>query len=105
VAVGLVLNIPEPEIAFHWPGFMLADPAKESQASTIRLAGNMTTLAAVCARDGHDWEEVLQQRAIEQARMKELGLLPAAPITEPEVTDGGDTDTDATEETDAEDDE
>jgi lambda family phage portal protein len=79
VAVGIVPNIPEPETAYHWPGFPLADASKESSAATIRLDGNMTTLAAICARDGHDWQEVLTQRAAERRLMRELGLLSAAP--------------------------
>jgi capsid protein len=40
------------------------------------MAINVTTLADECAAQGADWEEVLEQRARENAKMKELGLQP-----------------------------
>src|SRR5690554_6420792 len=56
VMMGALPDIPEPDIAFGWPGFPLADPAKESSAQTTRLQANLTTLAREYARDGRDWE-------------------------------------------------
>ena len=48
------------------------DPQKEANAQTQRLANKTTTLAAEYAATGKDWEEELEQRAIELAKIKEL---------------------------------
>lgn len=40
----------------------------------MRLATSISTLQEECAEQGKDWEEVLEQRAAEQARMRALGL-------------------------------
>jgi capsid protein len=50
------------------------DPVKETKASKIRLEIGLSTLEDECATQGLDWEEVLEQRAREQAKMRELGL-------------------------------
>jgi lambda family phage portal protein len=50
------------------------DPVKESQAAQIRMEAGLSTLEAECAEQGLDWEEVLEQQAVEQSRRKELGL-------------------------------
>lgn len=50
------------------------DPVKEAQAAEMRLAANISTLEYECAEQGQDWEEVLEQRAREQQRMRALGL-------------------------------
>ncbi len=50
------------------------DPVKEAQASNIRMNIGLSTLEEECAAQGLDWEEVLEQRAREQAKQKELGL-------------------------------
>ena len=34
----------------------------------------VSTLEKECAEQGLDWEEVLEQRAAEQAKMRELGI-------------------------------
>jgi len=60
------------------PGRGWVDPVKEVQASQIRLDAGLSTLADECAEQGLDWEEVLEQRAAERERMRELGLLDAA---------------------------
>jgi capsid protein len=38
------------------------------------MENGLSTLEEECASQGLDWEEVLEQRAREQAKMKELGL-------------------------------
>ncbi|BAK75397.1 phage portal protein, lambda family [Pseudogulbenkiania sp. NH8B] len=68
------------------PGRGWVDPVKEAQAAQIRMNAGISTLEAECAEQGLDWEEVLEQRAREQQRMRELGIDPAtlakvAPIT------------------------
>jgi lambda family phage portal protein len=52
------------------------DPVKEAQASALRLQNRTTTLENECAESGLDWNEVLEQIALENARMDELHLLP-----------------------------
>lgn len=56
------------------PGRGWVDPVKEADASVIRLTNNLTTLENEAAEQGLDWEEVLEQRAVEIAYMKELGI-------------------------------
>ncbi len=56
------------------PGRGWIDPVKEAQASKIRMEIGLSTLEDECATQGLDWEEVLEQRAREQAKMSELGL-------------------------------
>jgi lambda family phage portal protein len=57
---------------WHWDGFAWMDPQKDAQAAQSRLDMNLTTLAELCSAEGSDWEEVLEQRARELARIKEL---------------------------------
>lgn len=56
------------------PGRGWIDPVKEAEASRIRMENGLSTLEEECASQGLDWEEVLEQRAREQAKMRELGL-------------------------------
>ena len=56
------------------PGRGWIDPVKEAQASKIRLQTGLSTLEEECAMQGLDWEEVLEQRAREQAKCHDLGL-------------------------------
>jgi lambda family phage portal protein len=56
------------------PGRGWIDPLKEAQAAELRMDIMVSTLEDECAEQGKDWEEVLEQRAIEQTRLKKLGL-------------------------------
>jgi len=67
------------------PGRGWIDPTKEAEAAILRMQGMLSTLEIECAEQGLDWNEVLEQRAIEQARMKELNLEPP-PLLQPKVT-------------------
>ncbi|KAJ35058.1 hypothetical protein BW45_00120, partial [Agrobacterium tumefaciens] len=60
----------------HWifDGAGWLDPVREAQAAQLRIATSISTLQDECAEQGKDWEEVLEQRAAEQARMRALGL-------------------------------
>ncbi len=58
------------------------DPVKEAQASNIRMNIGLSTLEEECAAQGLDWEEVLEQRAREQAKQRELGLAPNNTVTQ-----------------------
>ncbi len=57
------------------PGWGYIDPEKEINASTEAIKNNLSTLADECAAiGGKDWEDVLDQRAREEKRKKDLGL-------------------------------
>ena len=60
------------------PGRGWIDPVKEAQASQMRMDSMISTLELECAEQGLDWNEVLEQRALELERMKELNLTPPA---------------------------
>ncbi|HZV11298.1 MAG TPA: phage portal protein, partial [Novosphingobium sp.] len=50
------------------------DPVAERQGAVLGLDAGFATLEQVCAEQGADWEENLDQRAREYHRMRELGL-------------------------------
>lgn len=56
------------------PGRGWVDPVKEATASEIRLQSHISTLEDECAEQGKDWEDVLEQIAVEQARKKALNI-------------------------------
>ena len=60
------------------PGRGWIDPVKEVKASKLRLDIGLSTLEDECATQGLDWEEVLEQRAREQTKLRELGLSTAS---------------------------
>ena len=59
-------------------GWGWVDPVKEVQSSQMAIDAGLTTLAEEAAGQGRDWEEVLEQRAREQLKIRELGIQPAA---------------------------
>ena len=63
------------EVAWLAPGWSWIDPVKEVKANKAAIKSGLTTLEDVCASSGRDWEEVLEQRKLEQDRAKELGVL------------------------------
>lgn len=56
------------------PGRGFVDPTKEIDAAAARIEAGTSTLEDECDDQGKDWEEVLDQRAREKAKMIELGL-------------------------------
>jgi lambda family phage portal protein len=50
------------------------DPVAERQGVVLGLDAGLSTLEDECAKQGLDWEESLEQRAIEYNRMLKLGL-------------------------------
>lgn len=65
------------------PARPTADDQKTANAQIARISANLSTLADECAENGYDWEEVLQQRALEMRVTAELGLsiVPAEPVS------------------------
>lgn len=52
------------------------DPQADAAATEIRLKLGLTTLRDEAARLGEDWEELLEQQALESKKREELGLPP-----------------------------
>lgn len=59
---------------WFWDAVQHVDPIKDGTGDSLALANNTDTLANLCAAQGMDWEEVLEQRGQEVARMREHGL-------------------------------
>lgn len=82
---------------WHGPSQGLLDPTKEVQAAVMRMDNNLSTGTRETAEiNGGSWEDNVRQRAYEQARLKNLGLVQAAstPVTPSEPSDEGDEDND-----------
>lgn len=52
-------------VKWRWDGFASIDPVKDATAAEIRLRSGVSTLERECAERGDDYEEVLEQRAVE----------------------------------------
>jgi capsid protein len=52
------------------------DPVKEPAGSVLRMEAGLATLESEGAEQGVDWEEVADQRQIEQKAYEERGLPP-----------------------------
>lgn len=87
--------------SIHWIADAEAwvDPEKEAKAIEIKLALGLTTLRDEIARQGQEWEEVLRQRLLEEAReaeiREELGL---APKVDPDQAAPAESDTEEADE-------
>lgn len=53
-------------------GHQWVDPMKEAQASDLSVRRGLSTLSDECAAQGKDWEDVLEQRAREEKKIKDL---------------------------------
>lgn len=62
---------------FAW-GKPMIDPLKERQAQNLSLQMGVETLEDVCAEEGRNYRDVLEQRAAERNLMLQLGLDPDA---------------------------
>mgnify|MGYP004448427315 CR=1 FL=1 len=63
------------EVSWLAPGWSWIDPVKEVTANKEAIKSGLTTLEEECEASGRDWEEVLEQRKLEQDRAAELGVL------------------------------
>lgn len=61
---------------FIFGGRGWVDPVKEAQAATMRMDASLTTLEQECAEQGLDYEEVLDQIALENKMRADRGLPP-----------------------------
>lgn len=108
----LPVNLPplsEWVIEWRWPAYTSLDAEKDAKAATLEIANGTTTLDRICGEQGGDWEEILEQRAAEMKRCKELGLpipgraAPAeSPSPRPNPDDDAEIDTDLEDSLDTE---
>jgi len=56
------------------PGRGWVDPVAEKQGAVLGMDAGLSTLEDECAEQGLHWEDVLDQRAVEIQRFKELGI-------------------------------
>lgn len=71
---------------FIFGGRGWVDPVKDATASKIRRESQVSTLEQECAEQGLDYEEVLDQLAVEQEMMRARGLQSVAvPVAAPVV--------------------
>lgn len=65
---------------FVFGGRGWVDPVKEAEAARMRIEAGLSTLEIECAEQGHDVEEIMDQRSIERAMLAERGL-PESPAS------------------------
>ncbi len=70
-------------------GWGWVDPVKEIQASTDAITNNLSTLSEEAANQGRDWEEILEQRSTEKAKIEELGMNDIIPPADQGAAKGG----------------
>jgi len=58
------------------PARRWVDPVKDATARVMAKNHNLTTLSKELGELGDDWEDVLEQRALERGREAELGIVP-----------------------------
>jgi lambda family phage portal protein len=69
-------DLPAAYLDARWigPGRGYVDPVKEAEGATARMGALMSTLERECAEQGFDWEDVLDQAALEAEEIKSRGL-------------------------------
>jgi lambda family phage portal protein len=63
--------------AIRWQprGFTWVDPLKDIEAAITARGAGLETLAEICARQGKDWREVIDQIAVEDKYAKDKGVV------------------------------
>ncbi|QDR81352.1 phage portal protein [Sporomusa termitida] len=56
------------------PGWDWVDPLKDVQASKLEYAMGLTTLEQLCAEQGKDYKDIIEQQARERILLKEKGI-------------------------------
>lgn len=78
------------------PGWKWVDPQKEANGLDKQLSLNLTTLQEACGSTGTDWQENVEQRAREEAYVRECRQRYGLPDTK--TTEGGGEDADNNDE-------
>ncbi len=61
-------------VTWTTPRRMMLDPVKETNAKVTQIGAGLTTLTETLAEDGFDFDELMEQKARENAKLKELGI-------------------------------
>lgn len=63
-------------VAVTWttPRRMMLDPVKETNAKISQIGAGLTTLTETLLEDGFDFDEVMEQKALENAKLKALDI-------------------------------
>jgi lambda family phage portal protein len=63
-------------VAVSWttPRRMMLDPVKETNAKISQIGAGLTTLTETLMEDGYDFDEVMEQKAAENAKLKALDI-------------------------------
>ena len=70
-----LMSLPKPpKVLWQNPGWPWVDPAKDAKAAEVELSLGITTRRKLAAERGMDWDEVIEEQAAEEAKMKALGL-------------------------------
>ena len=78
-----IMHVPSPvQVVWQNPGWPWVDPQKDAKAAELELQLGITTRRKLAAERGQDWDEVVEELAAENNKMKDLGV-------EPEVNNGG----------------
>lgn len=72
------------------PGWKWVDPQKEASGLDTQLSLNLTTLQEACGSTGTDWQENVEQRAREEAYVRECRNRYGLPDTTKKKEGGGD---------------
>lgn len=86
--IRLATITPEELAMVEWiaNGWKWIDPLKEAQGARLDLMMGITTLKEICGSRGTDWEEILDQRLLEEKtemdKRKEMGLPEKQPLQE-----------------------
>jgi lambda family phage portal protein len=61
-------------VTWTTPRRMMLDPVKETNAKISQIGAGLTTLTETLMEDGYDFDEVMEQKALENEKLKELGI-------------------------------
>lgn len=97
-------DAPGAYIGGRWigPGRGYVDPVKEAEGASTRIGALISTQEIECAQQGLDWEEVLDQAALEQRELEARNLVRSVAAPGSVVPDPSDQEDDLTPEQEAE---
>ncbi len=72
---GVSVNALSSDRSYFWKNREHADPVKMEKAKEQRMANQTSTIADECAKEGKDYQRVLEQLAREKKLKKKLGLI------------------------------
>ena len=76
LSVSGIMSLAGQPVPVIWqnPGWPWVDPAKDGKAAELELSLGITTRRKLAAERGMDWDEVIEELAAEEAKIKALGV-------------------------------